>query len=686
MVRMHRGVALRSGFLVLALLALTGLAAPVAQAGIIEDLLKLKKAREEAERQRKAPIPATPNQEPVRSSPEADSNACGERGCGKHPDDPTPDLPAVERHVRQLEAPCRRALGSTMSEWAGYSRYRDMAEVLQRLPQTVVLSGEEINDVSEARRYASDDPDWPRIQGAASNVMRRRNQNRKGVDNGAWLLDASPETGSQMAPALYAYVVDPLNLPDYLSSVAFTPVDQFLARVRTARRDQQERQICSAPAPAAATMRIPALKTTPTWLGASGEAEERPIENKAQAPALKRLYSAGVYAIHPQTGALSPLPSGVGFNAAGYGGGGTTRAVLDTTGRVLFRGPATALSGLVVSGAEPRTGPLVRTKLSTESQAVLHPKLNVLYLITGDYDKASRYGISAYRYDAGGVVLTAVEGSTAPLGNLDLQELPNFDIRIAPDGSAAYLYDGYQRLHAFRIDAATGALGAIPGSPFPTPATAARHDVLSIHPSSKFLWLAAHAGGHQGYAVQPGSGALTPLAPMPAGIGSCLSKQKLVFDASGGFGYATSQSTKVMLCTYAIDRSSGALAPMAPVSSPRVLSATLGPTLSPNGRFLYVENYDNTSQTAHAYEILALALDAASGVPRHIGTSRQNTVGQRGPASGGHCGIYRARLTFDPTGEYLYGPEWTYQAHPQTGALTGHEQDPRERRNCFVAG
>jgi hypothetical protein len=686
MTRMHRGVALRSAVLVLALLALTGLAAPVAQAGILEELLKLKKAREDAERQRKEPIPAPPNQEPVRSSPEADSLACGERGCGKHPDDPTLDLPAIEKHVRQLDAPCRRALGNIMSPWAGYFRYLDMAEVLQRRPQTVVLSAEEIDDVRKARRYASDDPDWPRIQGAAATVMRRRNQNRKGVDNGAWALDASPETGSEMAPALYAYIVDPLSLPDYLRSVTFTPVDQFLARVRTARRDQQERQICSAPAPAAATMRIPALKTTPTWLGASGAAEERTIENKTQAPALKRLYSAGVYAIHPQTGALSALPSGVGFDAAGYGGGGTTRAVLDSTGRVLFRGLATALSSLVVAGAEPRPGPLVRTKLSTESQPVLHPKLNVLYLITGDYDKASRYGISAYRFDAGGVVLTAVEGSTAPLGNLDLQELPNFDIRIAPDGSAAYLYDGYQRLHAFRIDASTGALGPIPGSPFPTPATAARHDVLSIHPSSKFLWLAAHAGGHQGYAVQPGSGALAPLAPMPAGIGSCLSKQKLVFDPSGGFGYASSQSAKVMLCTYAIDRTSGALAPMAPVSSPRVLSATLGPYLSPNGRFLYVENYDNTSQAAHAYEILALALDPASGVPRHIGTSRQNTVGQMGPGGTGHCGRHRSRPIFDPTGEYLFGPEWSYQANPQTGALTAQEQDPRDRRYCFVAG
>lgn len=692
MTRDRTAGSLRGWIALLALLAMTTWPGPDARAGVIEDLLKLKKAKEEAERQRReeqarraAPPAPSPAPEPQgATSAQADASNCGPLGCGKAPDDPTPDLPRIELRLQQLATTCRKPVSKGQQEWSGFFRHVDLAEVLRRRPETVVLSAEEIDRARSAHRFATNDPDWSAIHNAASYLLRFRNS--KGPSNGAWLLDASPGALQEPVPALYAFVIDPARLPDVLRATALTPVEEFLGRVHKARRDQQERQVCSAPPPVAASAPpIVALKVTPTWLNAAGEPVERAIEKKARPPEFKRLLSAGVFAIHPETGALSQLPpAGAGFNDAAYGGGGRTRAVLDPSGRVLFQSYVGALGGLSLTGAPPRTLPPLRTRLSLESQPVLHPKLNVLYLITGDYEnKPSRFGISAFRFEPATGALAPVEGSSAPLGNLETQELPNFDIRIAPDGTAAYLYDGFQRLHAFRIDTGSGALSPVPGTPFATAAAAGRHDVLAVHPGSRHVWLALQAGGHQGFAVQPGTGVLVPMAPMPAGLASCLSRHKLVFDAAGAFAYATSQSAKVLVCSYAIDRATGALSALPPLASPRALSATLGPYLSPNGRFLYVENYDNMQQVAAAYEIIALALDPAGGTPRQVGTLRQNTSGEHAPGAG-RCGTFRGRLVLDPTGEYLYGPEWSYQADPQTGVLTPQAHEPRDLKNCFV--
>jgi 6-phosphogluconolactonase (cycloisomerase 2 family) len=94
-------------------------------------------------------------------------------------------------------------------------------------------------------------------------------------------------------------------------------------------------------------------------------------------------------------------------------------------------------------------------------------------------------------------------------------------VAIDPTGSFAYVAGGGQ-VAAFNIDSTTGALTAIPGSPF----TAALNTLwVAVDPNGKFVYVTDHGsfgsgttpGGISAYAIDPITGALTeiPGSPFP---------------------------------------------------------------------------------------------------------------------------------------------------------------------------
>ena len=92
---------------------------------------------------------------------------------------------------------------------------------------------------------------------------------------------------------------------------------------------------------------------------------------------------------------------------------------------------------------------------------------------------------------------------------------------------------------AFSIDSASGALTAIPGSPFATTLQFAPNQ-LAIHPSCKFLY-AIDGGGNDavaGLAINSASGALSPIAGSPFAL-TPTSEGDLLVDPSAKFLYLT---------------------------------------------------------------------------------------------------------------------------------------------------
>lgn len=84
-------------------------------------------------------------------------------------------------------------------------------------------------------------------------------------------------------------------------------------------------------------------------------------------------------------------------------------------------------------------------------------------------------------------------------------------------------YEAEQHDHghvsAYAIEATTGALTPVPGSPFS--AGAGRNEV-TVDPSGQFVYVVNGAGNVSAYTIDPGSGALTSIPgwPFPAGSGS----------------------------------------------------------------------------------------------------------------------------------------------------------------------
>jgi 6-phosphogluconolactonase len=279
--------------------------------------------------------------------------------------------------------------------------------------------------------------------------------------------------------------------------------------------------------------------------------------------------------------------------------------------------------------------------------------------------------ISAYTIDAITGALTAVAGSPFGAGNAP------FVVTIDPSGKFAYVANqSSASVSAYTIDATTGALTPVAGSPYA--ASTLPFDVV-IDPSGKFVYVTnygtnavgAWSGGSiSAYTINAATGALTPVAGSPFSVGPC--PCVITIDPSGKFAYvANGQSGTVN--AYTVDATSGVLTSVAssaggfcPGSAGGVVIWTCGVTIDPSGKFAYVANEGGSTQVfgVFAFTINATtgALTAVAGSPFAVGTE---------PTS----------ITIDPSGKFAYvldvdngtvggGTVYAYTVNATTGALT----------------
>ncbi len=123
--------------------------------------------------------------------------------------------------------------------------------------------------------------------------------------------------------------------------------------------------------------------------------------------------------------------------------------------------------------------------------------------------------------------------------------------QIVTDATGSFVYTGLMatgQVAAFSVDASSGALTPVPGSPFP-----AGNNPLSLASVNNFLYVSNFADGTiSGYSINPTNGALTALAGSPFAIHG----GPLVASPFGGFLYTTGSGG---LLAFSVNPQTGAL-------------------------------------------------------------------------------------------------------------------------------
>jgi 6-phosphogluconolactonase len=230
---------------------------------------------------------------------------------------------------------------------------------------------------------------------------------------------------------------------------------------------------------------------------------------------------------------------------------------------------------------------------------------------TGQFAYTANNGsndVSGFKIDPTTGALTVIGGTPVPVG-----AAPAI-VTTTSDGKFAYVAgDNGTTITAFAIDQTTGVLTPIAGSPFAVPFVNGQpFPGMAVDPSSKFLYMASMGDAQvAGFAINATTGALTavPGSPFAAGVDS---SGLPAFSPSGTFVYVTNQGPTGSVSGYAIDPNTGSLTPVP--GSP--FAAGNDPTwvsFTPNGKFAYVSNSGDNSVTA--YSVDATGAFTAVGVP-----------------------------------------------------------------------
>jgi len=219
--------------------------------------------------------------------------------------------------------------------------------------------------------------------------------------------------------------------------------------------------------------------------------------------------SLHVFAVDAATGALDAVP-GSPFDT----GGQPSTIVFHPSGRFVFASfvsiaPAGngGIRGFVVDTAsgvptEVSGSPFATTGVRGGGMA-LHPSGDFLYIGSS--------GVTGFRVDSDSGALTAVAGFPVAGGNSD-----STAVDVAVDARGRYLYATNSiggTVHGYAIDAASGMLTAVPGSPFdgrPLPYS------VAVDPAGRFVYVGNDDANEVSvFSLDAASGTLAPIAGSP---------------------------------------------------------------------------------------------------------------------------------------------------------------------------
>lgn len=301
-----------------------------------------------------------------------------------------------------------------------------------------------------------------------------------------------------------------------------------------------------------------------------------------------------VYNINPSTGALAaigtfPTPSAQSFAVA------PCRNLLFVT-TYAQQGSVSAFS------INPTTGGLTAVAGSPSPTGSFPYRVTIA--ASGRFIYTANYGsnnISVFSVDLNSGMLTPVAGSPYAVG------ANPYDVGVSPSGQFVYVANaGSNTISAFTSDPDTGALAPIPGSPFAV--TGQSQDIftgagagpafIAVSPSGQFAYVAnQHSDTVSVYSIDPSTGALTAIPSSP--FSTAPSPLFLAFAPSAAFIYVAQGGTPLdrldgAVSAYGVNNTTGALTQVAGSPFPSG-SATWAAAIDASGSFAYAPNsYSNT--------------------------------------------------------------------------------------------
>ncbi len=344
------------------------------------------------------------------------------------------------------------------------------------------------------------------------------------------------------------------------------------------------------------------------------------------------------YTVDNSTGALAPVPG------SAFAGPMVPRdAVVELFGRFLYvsNGGTNGVTGFSI---DPTTGALSQISGSPFAGGAgprgiaLAPSGKFLYTADRNGNSVSGYTINT---DTG--ALTPITGSPfAVAPGAELQPGPQ-QLTVDPSGRFLYVADHLTGdIAGFTINGSTGALTLISGSPFsdqPTQEGSTQPFGLVVAPSGKFLYVANHGSSTISiFRVNAATGALAPITGSPFAIpppSECSARPfGAVISPAGQFLYLADNGCDAV-SVFSLDATTG-LATQTP-HSPFFLNAgdcfagSLEDSLDATGRFLYVANNGGCNN------ISAFSVDPATGDLTAV-------AGSPYPAGSGPYGVAVSRI------------------------------------------
>jgi 6-phosphogluconolactonase (cycloisomerase 2 family) len=243
-------------------------------------------------------------------------------------------------------------------------------------------------------------------------------------------------------------------------------------------------------------------------------------------------------------------------------------------------------------------------------------------------------------------------------GTVDNTNVTSVEVTCAAIGRFAYVAnDGDDTISAYAINAVSGALTPVAGSPFPSK----RAEGLAVDPGGQFLYTANFdSTGVSAYTIDKTTGALTEVTGSPFAAG--VAPLSVTVDPSGRFVYVANANS-YDVSAFTINSSTGALTaiPGSPFAAGSIPSWV---TVDPAGQFVYVTNSDV------ANNISGYTIDQTTGALTALATGPFPTGAQ--PSS----------IAVDPSGNYAYVANdvssnvSAYSINRATGALTALAASP----------
>lgn len=222
--------------------------------------------------------------------------------------------------------------------------------------------------------------------------------------------------------------------------------------------------------------------------------------------------------------------------------------------------------------------------------------------------------VSAYTINATNGVLTPVAGSPFGTGGGEPE-----GVAVDPTGKFVYVPNSESNsVSAFTINATSGALTPVAGSPFATGTTPQGVMNMAFDPNGRFAYVTnQNSSNVSAYSIDATSGALTPVAGSPFAAGA--GPSSVAVDPTGKFAYVTNAGSD-NISAFTINATSGVLTPT--TGSPFATgSEPEGVAVNPTGEFAYVTNAASDSISAFTVDVTSGALTSVAGSPFATGST-----------------------------------------------------------------